>query len=126
MDLDFVSTRKELIEAMDEIRVPIEQDHHAADHVVGANAPAIELAQDLEELVVLVALAEELHLHGHHEEERVAGRHLQLRRLHRRIGTSGRHRRRLLLLLLAGAIQPSHETHHLDGPAPTTSRRAAS
>ena len=82
--LDLVPLGEEGVEAEDQVGVAMEQGLDAEDDAGGVDLVALEIAHDLEELVVLVAPVLELLLDVLEVGEGVAGGEVPLRRRRRR------------------------------------------
>lgn len=67
---------QEGVEPEDQLGVPVEERLDADNHPVGVDPLALEVAHDLEELLVLCAVVLELVLDGLEVDERVVGRQL--------------------------------------------------
>jgi hypothetical protein len=84
LELDLVPLGEESVEAEDQVGVAMEQGLDAEDDAGGVDLVALEIAHDLEELVVLVAPVLELLLDVLEVGEGVAGGEVPLRRRRRR------------------------------------------
>ena len=73
LQLDCITLGQEGIEAKDELRVPVEECLDTNNDSVGINPLTLEIAHDLEELLVFLPLVLELILDGLEVEKRVIG-----------------------------------------------------
>jgi len=89
--LDLVPLGEEGVEAEDQVGVAMEQGLDAEDDAAGVDLVALEIAHDLEELVVLVAPVLELLLDVLEVGEGVVGGEVPLRRRWRRRRRRRRH-----------------------------------